>query len=102
MGDSQKRVSGGSAALLVQIRALKLPLPELEWRFDAVRKWRFDLAWPGKRIGMEVDGGVWSGGRHVRGAGFEKDCEKCNAATLAGWRVYRVTTGMVRMSAGST
>jgi hypothetical protein len=39
-----------------------------------------------------VDGGVHSGGRHTRGAGFEVDCEKLNEAVLLGYRVLRVTT----------
>jgi len=28
--------------------------------------------------------------------GFAEDCRKYNAATLLGWRVYRVTGDMVR------
>jgi len=81
--------------LLFQIRALNLPEPVQEHRFDAVRRWRFDLAWPQKLTAAEIDGGVFSGGRHVRGVGFEKDAEKLNAATAQGWRVYRFTGGMV-------
>jgi hypothetical protein len=43
-----------------------------------------------------VNGGTWSGDRHVRGSRFEGNCEKINAATLMGWRVLRVTGAMVR------
>jgi hypothetical protein len=35
-------------------------------------------------------------GRHVRGRGYEADCEKYSEAALRGWRVLRVTNGMVR------
>jgi hypothetical protein len=35
-------------------------------------------------------------GRHVRGRGYERDCEKYNAAALAGWIVLRVTTDMIQ------
>lgn len=63
-----------------------------EFRFHPVRKWRFDLAWPDRMIAVEVDGGVWSGGRHTRGAGFVADCEKTNEATAMGWRVFRFPT----------
>lgn len=60
-----------------------------EHRFHPTRRWRFDFALPGDRIGIEIDGGVWTGGRHTRGAGFIKDQEKTNAAAVLGWRVLR-------------
>lgn len=82
--------------LLFQLRALGLPEPVREHRFHPVRRWRFDFAWPDRKIAVEVDGGTWSGGRHSRGAGYEKDAEKLNTATLDGWRVLRVTSAMVK------
>ena len=66
-----------------------------EYQFDAKRKWRFDRAVPSRMVAVELEGGVYSGGRHVRGGGFEKDCEKYNAAALAGWKVGRFTARMV-------
>jgi len=83
-------------SLLVQLEAAGLPAPERESRFHRVRQWRFDFAWPDRQFAVEVDGGAYSGGRHTRGAGFERDCEKLNAASLAGWRVVRVTGSMIR------
>lgn len=80
------------ASLLRQIASAGLPAPVQEHRFHATRKWRFDLAWPERMIAVEVDGGVWSGGRHTRGAGFVADCEKVNEATAMGWRVFRFPT----------
>jgi hypothetical protein len=62
-----------------------------EYRFDLTRRWRFDFAWPGIKVAVELEGGVYSRGRHSRGAGFVADCDKYNAATLAGWNVYRYT-----------
>src|SRR5262245_35166964 len=82
--------------LALQIRAAKLPRPEREFRFRPSRRWRFDFCWPVQRVACEVEGGVWSGGRHTRGRGFEHDAAKYNAATLEGWRVLRVTAGMIR------
>lgn len=80
------------ASLLRQIASAGLPAPVQEHRFHATRRWRFDIAWPDRMIAVEVDGGVWSGGRHTRGAGFVADCEKCNEATAMGWRVFRFPT----------
>ena len=68
-----------------------LPAPVAEYTFHETRKWRFDWAWPDNRVALEVEGGIWTGGRHSRGAGMLKDIEKYNAAALAGWRVLRVT-----------
>ena len=76
-----------------------LPMPEFEYRFDSVRRWRFDLAWPARMVALEVEGGVWTGGRHSRGVGMIRDMEKYNAATLAGWRVLRVTPDQLLTSA---
>lgn len=78
-----------------------LPKPELEYRFNVVRKWRFDFAWNcvqcfdplcrPRGVALEVEGGVWIKGRHSRGAGMVKDMEKYNEATASGWKVFRVT-----------
>lgn len=69
-----------------------IPTPETEFKFHPTRKWRFDYAWPklGK-IAVEIEGGIWSRGRHTRGAGFLADMDKYNAAGKAGWRVFRFT-----------
>lgn len=72
---------------------------EQEYRFHPERKWRFDFANPRQIIAIEIDGGTWTAGRHTRGKGYERDCEKLNAATALGWRVFRFTTGMVKSGA---
>ena len=69
--------------------------PECEYRFHPVRRWRFDFAWPTVQVAVEMEGGIWTRGRHTRGKGFEADCEKYNAATALGWRVFRCTAGML-------
>ncbi len=81
------------------LRSVGLPAPIREHRFHAIRRWRFDYAWPEQRVALEVDGGVWTGGRHTRGAGFIKDMEKLNTATVAGWRVVRVVPSKLCASA---
>lgn len=62
-----------------------------EFKFHPVRKWRFDYAIPEHKIALEVEGGVWTGGRHTSPKGFLGDIEKYNTATLMGWRVFRTT-----------
>ena len=87
--------SAAEALLVHQITAAGLPTPVRELRFAPPRRWRFDVAWPERLLAVEVDGGSWVGGRHTRGVGFESDCRKLNTAVLLGWRVLRVTPGMV-------
>lgn len=62
-----------------------------EFRFHPKRLWRFDYAIPVHKIALEVEGGVWTGGRHINPKGFLGDMEKYNTATLMGWRVFRTT-----------
>lgn len=62
-----------------------------EFRFHTIRRWRFDYAVPEHRIALEVEGGVWTGGRHTSPKGFLSDMEKYNAAALMGWVVVRTT-----------
>jgi very-short-patch-repair endonuclease len=79
-----------------QCELLGLPKPEAEYRFHPVRRWRLDWVFRRHSLAVEVDGAVWTGGRHTRGGGVEKDCEKYAEAMLLGWRVLRVTTSMVQ------
>ena len=88
--------------LLSQIRALKLPEPEREYRF-ADRRWRLDFAWPTAilapghwRLAVEVEGITPAGGRHQRMRGFEEDAAKYLAAAVLGWLVLRVTPRQVK------
>ncbi len=81
---------------LFHCAAQKLPAPVTEYRFDPVRRWRFDCAWLDAKVAVELEGGTYMRGRHVRGEGFAKDCEKANAATSQGWRLYRFTSDMLR------
>jgi very-short-patch-repair endonuclease len=82
------------------IKLSGLPSPAREYRFHPRRRWRFDFAWPRHKIAVEVDGGIYNRGRHVRGSGFERDAEKRNAAVMAGWRVLHFTPRHVRIRIG--
>lgn len=62
-----------------------------EHRFHPVREWRFDFFLPAARVAIEVEGGVWTEGRHTRGKGYLADCEKYNEAQVMGFKVLRFT-----------
>lgn len=80
--------------------AAGLPAPTREFRFHPTRLWRFDYAWPAALVALEVEGGVWTGGRHTSGAGFLRDMEKYNSAALLGWRVFRCTPRQLTAAPG--
>ena len=86
-----KALSKGEEAFALHCQIESIPCIR-EHRFHSERKWRFDFAFPGRMLAVEVEGGY--GGRHQRG-GFAKDIEKYNAAAKMGWRVLRYTTAMV-------
>lgn len=93
-----KAESPGEAAFALHCRAEKLE-PVREHIFDPHRKWRFDFAFldtdKGIKLAVEIEGGVWTNGRHSRGAGMESDMEKYAEAAVMGWRVLRFSTQMV-------
>ena len=60
-----------------------------EHKFHEERKWRFDIAIPSLKIAIEYEGIMSRKSRHTTVTGYTKDCEKYNAATIAGWRVLR-------------
>lgn len=87
-------LSAGEETFALHCAAYKLEV-EREYQFNPDRKWRFDFAVPGKKLGVEIEGGIWTQGRHNRGSGYEKDLRKYNSAARLGWIVLRFTTAMV-------
>ncbi len=71
--------------------SMGLQEPVEEFCFAPPRKWRFDYCWPEAKLALEIEGGVWTSGRHNRGSGFLKDMEKYNEACCLGWRILRCT-----------
>lgn len=71
-----------------------------EVKFHTMRKWRIDIAAyradGSRKLAIEIDGGVWVGGRHTRGAGVEKDNEKIAHLAMDGWLFLRVTPQQVK------
>lgn len=80
-------MSYSPAIVTAYYRTMRVPDPTYEYRFDPVRKWRFDLCWPEQKLALEVQGGIFAKGRHNRGAAMLKEWEKLNTAAAQGWRI---------------
>lgn len=90
-----KKLSPGEECFALHCQIYRL-VPEREYQFVESRKWRFDFYFPTHKIAIEIEGGTWSGGRHGRGAGMERDMDKYNYAAKLGIMVLRYTTKMVQ------
>ena len=94
---SLTKVKPDYAAIVInQAKALGIPVPQREFVFCDGRKWAADLAYPQHMLLIEIEGGIWSDGRHTRGKGYHNDCIKYNAAALLGYTVLRFTPGMIQ------
>ena len=62
-----------------------------EHKFHPTRKWRFDWVLFDYKIAIEIEGGIWNNGAHVRGKHYLSDMEKYNQAQILGWKVLRYT-----------
>ena len=85
----KQRGSTGELALAAQLRKEKGWFAE--YRFDPVRRWRFDFANPDLMLAIEIDGGsaIQAHGQVSR---RELDYDKGNEATAQGWRILRGST----------
>ena len=92
---SLAREAALAGEFVARCRRFGLPVPELQYQFASPRRWRLDFAWPSHRIALETEGGIWTGGRHTRGAGFIRDLEKYNALASHGYRLFRVVPGQL-------
>lgn len=90
-----KTVSEGESTLIQHLKAYKIEFVQ-EFRFNADRKWKADFHLTGTMILIEVEGGIWSNGRHTRGKGYIVDMEKYNSAQELGYSVYRYSTEQVK------
>lgn len=69
-----------------------------EFRFCKERRWRADYAVGTQNkinaahVLIEIEGGIFTAGRHTRGTGYQKDIEKYNVAIANGFKVFRFST----------
>ena len=93
-----KKLSIGEEMLALHLRANGIEFVR-EYEFAKPRKYRADFYIPGplhdERLLIEVEGGTWSAGRHVRGSGMEEDMRKYNLATKMGYSLLRYSTAMI-------
>lgn len=75
--------------LAIQLHAHGLPVPERD--YHPACQWRADFAWPDYHIALVV-----VSDRRRYGRQQEVDCERHNAAALAGWTLLHVTPAMIR------
>jgi very-short-patch-repair endonuclease len=89
------RKSPAQLLLATHLRELVGDEPlQIEYKFLPDRKFRFDLALPDLRIGIECDGGQFSGG-HRHNVAIERDYEKANLAQMNEWKILRFTNRQV-------
>ena len=87
---AKRNQSALEAEFVVWLRQEGIGGYQLEHQFHPERKWAFDVAWPDKKVAVELEGLTYRGGRHQRMEGFTEDCLKYEAALVMGWTVYRV------------
>jgi hypothetical protein len=76
-----------STAIFLRLLAeRKLPAPVAEYQFAKPRKWRADFCWIDQKVILEVNGGIFSQGRHTRGAALLKEWDKINTGAGIGYR----------------
>ena len=85
--------SKGEAAFELTLRAYGFKY-QREVALVPGRKWRVDFLLDHGFI-VEIEGGVWSQGRHLRGKGWLNDAEKYNTLTALGYKVLRFATHQV-------
>lgn len=82
-----------------QLKAAKLwkyVMPEFSSKAIFGRKFRWDFAFIAYGLLAECEGATWVANRgHTSGVGIQRDVEKLNAATLAGWHTLRFTKAMI-------
>lgn len=99
---AKKRAVPTADSALEQLFLLHLKAEQLtqglerEYQFELARKWRMDFAWTENLVAVEIEGGVWTQGRHTRPQGFINDTEKYNHAALLGWTVLRFTEQCIK------
>jgi len=95
----KKKLNPANILLEKHLAELELAF-EREFKFHPDRRWRADyrlcgVLKDGQEILVEIEGGVYTQGRHTRGKGYEADMRKYNSCQALGFRLFRFSTNMV-------
>ena len=85
-----KKRKGDSAKNEMQAILARYSFTE-EYRFDKVRRFKFDWANEEKKIAIEYEGLMSEKSGHTTVNGYTSNCDKYNLATILGWKVLRYT-----------
>lgn len=91
-GNSVPKKSRYEELFLLQYKKTCLPPLKREAYFHPERNWRVDFLIEDHKIIIEIEGGIWMKGSHVRMHGYQDDCNKYNAAQVLGYKVFRFTS----------
>ncbi len=64
-----------------------------EYKYDSLRKFKFDYANLRLKIAIEMEGGIYTGTGHAKIGRYLKDMEKYNMASIKGWIILRYGHG---------
>lgn len=68
---------------------------EFQFAKHLKRKFRFDFCHHASRVAIEIQGGVFNRGAHVRPEGYRNDCEKALIARELMWATVALTSDMI-------
>jgi len=79
---------------LLAIHLTELDIPfKREIKLVEGRRFRWDFVI--SDLAIELQGGVWTAGKHTRGKGYQNDCIKMRLAIMAGYKPVHFVTGEV-------
>lgn len=74
-----------------------LPMPTTQYNPGVPgKKFKCDFCWPDYHLIVEIQGGVFNGGRHGRGAGISNDYQRHNLISIQGWRMLYFTPDVLK------
>lgn len=95
-------LSEGEEMLAIHLRADGIAF-ERESRLCSERRWRWDFVIHEVAIiCIDIQGGTFTNGGHVRGKGYQNDLDKHNSAILAGHLPLLFTTADVKSGVAIT
>ena len=84
-------------AFKTQCRMCGFPTPIEEYKAIHNRNYRWDFYFRAANLLVEIQGGIhMAKSGHNTGVGIERDAEKINLATCAGYKVMQVTGKMIK------